>query len=53
MPVKFNCEVTRAEDGEEQHYGWQTRAQVKRLIDNMEDGDDVVIHAVDAPEGTL
>lgn len=53
MRIRFNCEVVRAETGEEQTYNWQTRAQVVRLIGNMEDGDAVVVNAVEELEGEL
>lgn len=51
--MRFNCQVLRAEDGEEVSYPWQTEAEVIRLISNMDDGDDAVIHAVEEPEGEL
>ena len=54
MPeVRFNCDVIRAEGGE-QSYRWQTTADVVRLIGNLEDGDTAVVNAVeDTTEGTL
>jgi hypothetical protein len=52
--IRFNCEVMRVENaGEEQFYDRQDRAQVVRLLDGMEDGDSVVINAVEEGDGGL
>jgi hypothetical protein len=49
--MRYNCEIIRVENAnEEESKPYLRYSELVGLINEMKDGDDLVVHAVDGPE---
>jgi hypothetical protein len=51
MKLRYNCEVNRAETGEEEQLNWKTIGELATILRSLRDGDDLVIHCVEDTSG--
>lgn len=51
--MRYDVEIVTAEDGGEATVNYLSRSEVVRLVNQMKDGDALVINAHDEPSGAL